>query len=180
MSKRKTMIGFGWIGATALAGACAATSVRTDYDRQTDFERYDTYAIRSGPLVKENDVADISDRVVRDRIRGALEDGLAGRGITPARQQSPDVIVTYSVTAMRDTELVETIGDDPNWSYGGHGVFPRVVDRGTLVIDVIDARDGQLVWRSIATAMDEDVRSAKFVERAVDKAMERFPPDTGS
>ena len=160
-----------------LAAACAATSVRTDYDRRTDFERYQTYAIEDGPLVREADVAAISDHRVRGRIQGALVHRLAAKGIAPASHERPDIIVTYAVTARRDQQLIETIGDDPNWGYGGSNLFPQDVERGTLVIDVIDARDGRLVWRSIATAEDEDVRSAGFIDRAVDKAMKRFPPD---
>lgn len=186
MSRRRTVLrDFGLLLAGQLVvaqlGACAATSVRTDYDPEANFERYRTYTIRSGPLVSERDVEVMPENVVRNRIHDELAEGLAGKGITPARLDPPDIIVTYAVTAEREPELVETVSEDPNWSYGGHNVFPRDVDRGTLVIDVIDNRAGKLVWRSIARAEDEDVRSAKFIERAVDKAMEKFPPmDTSS
>jgi hypothetical protein len=164
-----------------LAAACAATSVKTDYDRRADFARYRTYAIRSGPVVREADAEDLPPTVVHDRVLGALAHELAELGMAPAGQgRRPDVIITYSVTAERDPELVETVGGDPNWRYGGYNVFPRDVDRGTLVIDVIDADAKKLVWRSIARAEDEEVRSSEFIERAVEKAMKQFPPGASS
>lgn len=171
-----------WLMAAAAvpALACATTAVRTDYDRQADFGHYETYAIRSGSLVEEDDVAAVPDTIVRDRIHGALEREFEAMGFEPSGQRRPDIIVTYAVTAQREPELVQTVGDDPNWNYGGHNVFPRDVDRGTLVIDVIDANDGKLVWRSIAKAEDEDVRSDDFIRRAVDKAMSKFPPGVSS
>jgi hypothetical protein len=182
MNMRNAMPILGFPLAGLVAAACATTSVRTDYDRKTEFERYQTYAIADGPLVREADVAPVSDRNVRNRIHGALAHELAANGLMPASRERPDIIVTYAVTARRDQELIETIGDDPNWNYGGNSLFAQDVERGTLVIDVIDADAGKLVWRSIATAQGEDVRSPEFIARAVDKAMQRFPPhaDVGS
>jgi hypothetical protein len=168
------------LAAALLLGACATTSVRTDYDQRTDFARYQTYAIQSGPLVREDDVSVVPDARVRDRIHGAIERELAAKGVEPARHERPDILVTYAVTAMRQPELVETVSEDPSRNYASHGIFPREVDRGTLVIDVIETDAGRLVWRSIAKAENEDVQSAQFIWRAVDKAMEQFPPETAS
>ena len=161
--------------------ACATTSVRTDYDRGAEFDRYRTYLIRSGPLVRERDVVvEEPDRVVRDHIHDALSGELTARGLTPVSHEMPDIVVTYAVTARRERELVETIGGSPDWNYGGYNIFPRDVDRGTLVIDVIEVRTDKLVWRSIARAEDEEVRSAGFIDKAVEKAMNGFPPDVTS
>jgi hypothetical protein len=181
MIEQRTVTGaIGLLLTAVLAAACAATSVKTDFDRRADFDRYQTYAIRSGPVVREADAEELPPTVVRDRVQGALERELAELGMAPAGQRTPDIIITYAVTAERDPELVETVGGDPNWNYGGYNVFPRDVDRGTLVIDVIDTDAKKLVWRSIARAEDEDVRSTDFIERAVEKAMKQFPPDVSS
>jgi hypothetical protein len=170
MSRYTTVTGAIALPLTAmLAGACAATSVTTDFDQQANFAQYQTYAIKSGPVMREADASPLPPTVVRDRVHGALVRELSELGLAPAgRQQRPDIIVTYSVTAEREPELVDTVSTEPNWGYGGNNVFPRDVDRGTLVIDVIDMDARKLVWRSIAKAEEEDPRSSEFIERAVD------------
>jgi hypothetical protein len=164
-----------------LAAGCASTTVRTDYDRGANFARFSTYEIQPGPLAIEDAVSKTPDEVVRNRLHGALVDELAAKGIAPAGDRQPDMIVTYAVTARKRRELVEIMSEtDPNWNYGGDSIMPRDVKQAIVVIDVIDASTGKLVWRSFAEAENKDVASEKFLQKAVDKALDKFPAGRAS
>ena len=158
----------------AVAAACGTTSVTTDRDQRADFGRYRTYAIQPGRVQMEG-VEASPDTLVRDRIQDALKLELWSKGFEPARPGQADIVVTYAASSETRPELVETIASSPDWMYGGYNIFVQDVDRGTLVIDVIDARSSRLVWRSIARAEDENFRSEKFLGEAVDKALQKLP-----
>src|SRR6188508_1316804 len=140
--------------AACLAPACATTSVKTDYDRGVDLQRYRTFAIQPGPIA----LADTStpDSTVQDRIRDALRRELERKGIVQTAVRKPDMIVTYAASSKEKREWIETASTDPHWSCCGYQFFPEDVEHGTLIIDVIDGSSGELVWRAIAKAEDEE------------------------
>jgi hypothetical protein len=47
---------------------------------------------------------------------------------------------------------------------------------GTLVIDLVDSRSQKLVWRAYCTAVGSNLADASLIQKAVNKALERFPP----
>ena len=57
---------------------------------------------------------------------------------------------------------------------GPGGVFESAAP-GTLVIDFIDANTNKLVWRAVARAENKDFRKQENIEKAVDKALEKYP-----
>ena len=53
------------------------------------------------------------------------------------------------------------------------------IDRGTLVIDIWESSENQLLWRSTITdtlSSNAD-RNADRIDRGVEKALSEFPPD---
>lgn len=72
--------------------------------------------------------------------------------------------------------------------YDGFGsfagpVYARQNLRATLVLDIVDARTDELIWRGWASgvlAMDpKPERVQKFMSEAVQGILEKFPPDKG-
>jgi Domain of unknown function (DUF4136) len=157
-----------------VSAGCATTSVKTDYDPSADFARLRTYSIRPGRLAIDR-LASPSDTLVRDRIHDALRQGLAARGLVQAKSGSADMIVTYGAGTEPRVRLVEMVGGGPNPNYAGDDFWQREVERGTLVIDVLDRSGEQLLWRSVAKGENQNFRSSKFIEKAVDKALAKFP-----
>jgi hypothetical protein len=47
---------------------------------------------------------------------------------------------------------------------------------GTLVIDLVDARTQKLVWRAYCTAQGSGMSDPAFIQKAVSRALEHFPP----
>jgi hypothetical protein len=167
--------------AAALCAGCATTSVKTDYDRKADFNRYRTYAIKPGRLAEDN-LTGTPDTMVHSRIQDQLKQQLSAIGLQPAANPAnPDVIVTYGAGVETRRELVENLGGGgPNWNYGGNDIFARDVQQGTLVIDVIDARSQRMVWRAVTKGQNKNFRSEKFIRKAVDMALAKYPAPEAS
>jgi hypothetical protein len=162
--------------------ACASVSTSIDYDRTIDFSRYRTYSWRDGHRVTNP----IADR----RIKEAVDIALASRGLRRV-EGGADLNVYDHGRTSRDY-VVESWG--PTWGYGwrwgwpGHfGPTPVVVREipiGTLVIDLVDARDRELAWRGTArriidrAASPEERRAG--LQEAVDQLFRDYPPGARS
>jgi hypothetical protein len=66
------------------------------------------------------------------------------------------------------------------WGWGGTDVVVREITVGTLTVDMVDAKRGQLAWRGLATKKvddDEDPEDRdKHVFKAVSKIFKHYPP----
>ena len=172
-----------------LAAAClgCATSVRVDFDPREDFASYRTWAW----LPRSWEVAASKSRVDPELdalLRGAIERELGVRGFVQAGESPPDFLVTYHIRVQRqllrvlETPAMETL-TNPHRE-GGYEVqtskamlYPYEV--GTLVLDVAEARERQLVWRGIGTRR---VRTSfkRQAEDVVAELVAAFPPEPKS
>jgi hypothetical protein len=169
-------------------GACAGgPSVRTDYQPSTDFSAYHTFAIRPGRIVGEAGVVDPAGAsLTRQHIDDSLRADLRAKGLTES-DASPDIYVTYVAGAHTRQEW-EDLGPTAYADYGfywRHGPWPLGYDNwwvehdvthGTLVIDLVDAKTKQTVWRAFAEEDIERPVSAETIQTAVSKALEDYPP----
>jgi hypothetical protein len=121
------------------------------------------------------------DRYFQDRMQGAVERQLAGRGIA-LTSANADLLVHYHANI---SHRVDVDGVDRGLGYGAGGDAPAVTtyEAGTLVIDVIDRRTNRLVWRGWAQTNIEDAladpsRLAAVIDEATARMLERFPRTT--
>jgi len=169
----------------AAAGLGCATTVRVDFDPHEDFASYRTWAwLPRGWEVPASDVDPELDAL----LRGAIERELAARGFSQAGELTPDFLVTYHLRIQHqlvrgiETPAMQTLSS-PHRD-GGYEVVasrPSVLpyELGTLVLDVAEARERQLVWRGIGTRR---VRTSfkRRAEAVVTEIFEAFPPGRGS
>ncbi|HJU68289.1 MAG TPA: DUF4136 domain-containing protein [Gemmatimonadaceae bacterium] len=152
------------VGATLMG--CVSTQVTTDWDRNTSFASYHTYAWMETPRMQAMQQATLFDR----RLRAAVEQQLAVKGMQKADANGEaDLLIVYHA-GVEDKLDVHTSG------YFGRRVDVREYQQGMLVIDVVDARTKTLVWR--ATAKDEvgDADpSSDQIAKAVQKMFASFP-----
>jgi hypothetical protein len=172
-----------------VAAAClgCATSIRVDFDPQEDFASYRTWAW----LPRSWEVAASKSRIDPELdalLRGAIERELAARGFEQAADTPPDFLVTYHLRLRRElvrvieTPAMQTLANPHR--EGGYEVqaskpmlYPY--ELGTLVLDVAEARERQLVWRGIGTRR---VRTSfkRRAEAVVAEIFEAFPPEPRS
>lgn len=157
--------------------ACSTVRVSTDYDRLTTFDKYKTYAW----------AAQASANAALDgAVRGALDQALAAKGLKKQEGKRPDLYAVYHFTkaSKADTKHYTDWGQPGSGYYAGWAVTTQTdaaIDRakpGALVLDFVDGRRQQLVWRSVtpqvaAGAKGDDVQRAKGAVKAM---LAGFPP----
>jgi hypothetical protein len=179
-----------FLALSALTLACSGIRVDHDYDPSANFASLQTWAWlphagRSGDPRLDNALLD-------SRIRAAVESELAAKGYARASSGKPDFQVTYHLSVEGKLAVDTVYRDYPPGSYGRVGyrrggwgyteTRVREYDEGTLLIDVLQAESGALLWRGsgVATVREESTpeKRTKRINTAVEKILERFPPNS--
>jgi hypothetical protein len=162
-----------------LVSACGPTlQVKTDYDRQATFSQYRSFRIDEGQFIEKG--VPTQNTIVKDRIQAALHNQLSAQGLTPAGEAA-DLAVRYAAGARTVKEL-ESVGYGYPMAVGPYwGPYPgdfwvNEYPEGTLVVDLIDTRSNKLVWRAYVKSEGSGMSDQKFINKAVAKAFENFPP----
>jgi len=156
------------------AGAFAST--KTDYDHSINFEKYQTFAWKNS-VRPGNGI--VNNSIVESRLQNAVNGQLIKKGMRED-DRNPDVYIVAHVGAksVSDIEYMPAYGWR-HWRWMGPDVFVNRYVQGTTVIDIVDARTNQLVWRSIETDTGSnvlDVQSEKKVDKMAADAFKHFPP----
>jgi len=167
------------LAAVAAVGLSACSTLKTSYDARpgTDFTKYKTFAFK--------DTEDIKNAILLDRIKGALSTQLTAKGLT-RNDDSPDLWVVAHPRLSKQTQINTY---NTGWGYGyygwrgGMGTTTSTVEEipvGTLIVDLVDTKEKELVWRG--TASDTLKENATPEERdknlnaAMAKLFENYPP----
>ncbi|MEM9382599.1 MAG: DUF4136 domain-containing protein [Planctomycetota bacterium] len=175
------------LSALALA-ACASPSVTSDFDPESDFASFRTFAfLEPDPFI----AAPTGARdVVLEGIVAATRDDLTSKGLTLAEEtEDADLVVSFSLGARERVEVNEypayfernEYGDGTaDWGYPYVGqVGVHAFREGTLAIDMVNPEHGRPVWhgRTQGTITERMARDPeKTVRDAVNAILERFPP----
>ena len=186
---RKTLWIVAALAALLMQGCATGAQVRVDFDPKTDFQALRSYAW--APMTTEERQQKSRNSLTHERIQSAVDAHLATRGYKKVAEAQADFLVTHSVTVESRTQVNETRMSVGYGRYGAHGgvgvgygipvnttVYQYKV--GTLVIDVIDARQKRLVWRgSGERTLGEDQAPEKrteIINTTVNEVLSRFPP----
>ncbi len=160
---------------------CSSLKVNQDWDRSANFSQYKTYAWQdSGETVR-----DVSP-LIHERVVAAIDQQMSAKGFQKT-ESNPDVYVTYM--SDDDEQLrIDTkhfgyrMGSAWYWG-GGRGTSTSTVrsyTKGTLVLDMWDARAKQLIWRATASDIvsENPEKNTTKVNKAVARMFAKFPPPT--
>lgn len=182
---------------TLVWGLVGCAPVQVDRNRAINFDAYKKYAwvkpdIQTGknPLLNSS----LSDA----NIRTAIEGEFAKRGLTRSDSQ-PDFYVMYHEYTQPETRTVA----NPTPTYPVYGYGPRAFyyggrlipmgytywyhpwstgyhtehfTEGTLIVDVIDARTNELIWRgSIENPVGDSARLGRQFAREAQEILKRYP-----
>lgn len=184
------------VAALLLLSACASVTVNTDYATNTDFTAYKTYAWHPGPPPSSKHLDEMGGDIFDARVHRAVDQVLSAKGFT--KSDKPDFYVNYNVVTQQRMSIdsYNTYAGygpgwgwgwyDPWWAWGGptHTTVSYYT-QGTLILDIIDAKSGKLVWRATAVGPIDQARTAQKRVQQVDQVVQRmlanFPPQrTGS
>lgn len=160
---------------------CSSISVSSDYDVYADFTKYKTFYIYKGEL-RGSELEDAP--LVKKRVLEAIESELQKKGFTDTDSVKADLTV-YALANTADKVNVSSYG----YGYGyGWGPYPygRNIDvtyytQGSLIIDFVDNKKDELIWRGIGTAALKNTGTPderkKFINEVVAKILDQYPPD---
>ena len=164
---------------TILLTSCSSVRVASDYDREVNFNQYESYAFFKPGI----DKAEISD-LDKKRILRAIEAEMQRKGFT--KSENPDLLVSIFTKTNENINIYQN--NIMGWGYGwgwhpwywgsGFNTVNRTSE-GTLYIDLIDAEGKELVWQGMGTAaLASDVnKKQKRINEIVSEILEKYPPE---
>jgi uncharacterized protein DUF4136 len=157
------------------AAACAPVTVSSHVLPSADFARYRTFDWGPADALPTSDARLERDAFFQDHVQGAVEHGLAARGFARVSTGTPDLLIHYHANVTQRIDI-NRLGDDRGSCYDNDCRVRVVeVEAGTLVLDVIDARTNQLVWRGWAqNNLQNTIRSRDRMERQIDEVVSRM------
>jgi hypothetical protein len=166
------------IVAIVFALACSSMTVRADHDSQNDFSAYSAFALfeRQGKESRRPQMSPIVDRRIAAKMASELED----KGFATISPRKADFLVTF-YTAVRRRVVINRTGwyGWGGWGWRGGATWVNSYPEGTLVIDIIDRRSRQLVWRGVGGgAFTSNNPSDEKVAKRVSKILSSFPPES--
>lgn len=171
--------------AALVLNACAGIPVSTDYDPNWQLPASPAYAWMPHPMHAVDPMVD--NDLVAARIYRAVDEQLAARGFNVAKSENDvNLLVTYHIGEEEKLD-VNTFhshyGYYPCWHCWGPGfdsdVWVSQYTQGKLIIDMVDAKTKQLVWRGIASrrvpSFDSPQERDQFVRDSVAAIFKKFP-----
>ncbi len=158
----------------AVAAGCSSIKVMQDYTPGTDFSAYRTFSLMSRAEAEARFGPSTTEPSVQLQIEEALQRELISRGLQPAVGASPDLTVVHHA---RRQQAVDKSTYGRTYTYSNNGTAEPVpitkqVDEGALLVDLVDARTGRLVWRG--EGKGKPVR--KNIDLAAAAILAQYPP----
>lgn len=156
--------------------ACSTMTVTDDHDSQVDFATFSSFALFERPA-KERRGPQMSD-LVDGRIASSVAADLANKGLTSTTPSDADILVTFYTSVKRRVVVNGGGWYGYRWRYWGGGMSTVTsYPEGTLVVDIIDRRSRELVWRAVgAGAFSKMNPTDEQVQKKVTRVLRDFPP----
>lgn len=168
---------------------CSSISYHNDYDPSIDFARYKTYQWYSGDHVEGD--ALVGYPLVQKRLINSVDRVLTEKGYTEIKEGEADFVVILHAGLKEHTKM-------NTYGYGGYG-YGRygygwsgtggmattdviTYDEATLVIDIANVLNKELVWRGTATGIvgspeDDQAKAQAKADDVVGNILSTFPPE---
>jgi hypothetical protein len=149
--------------------SCSSVAVKSDFDATANFAQYKTFDFMS----RSRDGNPLHNK----RVEAAIEQELVAKGMQKQTAGRPDLLVAYH-TNVKDKIDVDTYG----YRYGRYGrrvgtyTTVQKYQQGTVVVDLVDAKERELVWRGWAKGQANDSVAKDKVDDTVAKILAEYPP----
>ena len=155
--------------------SCSSIRVYSDYDKKIDFAQYKTYAYYKNGI----DKAEVSD-LDKKRILRAIDEVMATKGFT--KSDTPDMLISINAKSEQNVNVNQY---NSGWGFGwGWGPFwggtntVSTSTDGILTIDLIDAKQKELIWQGEGTGyLTKNVdKKDENVKEFVTQILAQYPP----
>jgi len=165
--------------AMLLVGCASSYDIKYDYDVDSNFSAFKTYAwipraVSQGPTSATSAMQ--NNTLLDKRIRNAVDAQMQSKGFT-LTEDNPDVLVVYHTGAQNKVDVT-------SMGYGYWGAASNVdvysYTEGTLIVDLVNANTKQLAWRGSATGVVDPGSSPEQMEANINNVVTRmfanYPP----
>lgn len=157
-----------------LVVSAAAQSVQSDFDRTFRFSNLKTFSFAVQRRAATDPLA--GDTLNDGRIRSGLESQLLANGFR-METEKPDFVIAYYVTTKNRLNVQDYSYGPPRW-WGSRDIRVNQYAEGTLMVDFIDVRTNQVVWRGRATGALELKGVDKKITKSTEKLVKQFLKDS--
>jgi hypothetical protein len=163
----------------ATTASCATMTVSAHIERNIDFSEYVTYNWGARDNFPVGDPRLDNNQFFRDYLEGAIEKRMTAKGYELTKTGQPDLLLHYHASVNQKVDVYDA--DRSHGYYTGTTETSIVeFEQGTLIVDVVDAKTGRLMWRgwaqdSMTGIIDNQPRLEKQVEEGVTKMMALLP-----
>lgn len=160
----------------ALVGACltgiaTAQKVVSQYDRATDFSKFKPY---KWIIIKGT----TPNQITAQNMVGLVNTALGQKGLLQS-EGNTDLLVGFETSVDQQRQINWFNNGGPRMGGMGQAATSNI-EVGTLVVDMYDPGQKQLVWRSSATKTltpgGNPEKNYERLQKAVDKLLKDFPP----
>lgn len=157
-----------------MAVSAMAQSVQSDFDRSFRFSDLKTFSFAVQKRAATDPLG--SDTLNDGRIRKGLESQLTSSGFRMETEKS-DFVIAYYVTTKNKLNVQDFGYGPPRW-FGSRDIRVNQYSEGTLMVDFIDAKSNQVIWRGRASGTLEMKGVDKKISKSVEKLIKQFLKDT--
>jgi hypothetical protein len=161
--------------------ACAARmTVSSHVEPGLTLSRYHTFDWGPADALPTGDPRLDQDPFFRDHVQGAVERGLSAKGLRLPATGSPDLLIHYHAHISQRIDVNRIDHVDGYCSQPGCPSDTVQYEAGTLVLDVVDAQTGRLIWRgwaqnSVRDMLEDREVMADTIDQAVARMLGRLP-----
>ena len=167
--------------------SCSSLSYKTDYDPAIDFSTYKTYMWYTGKMPADDALS--ANPLIKKRVEAGVDKALEAKGFTVGAEDAFDYVVIIHAGNKEKMQITNYGYSGYGYGryghgWGGYGGYSQTdvhqYDETTLVIDILDAKSKEMVWRGTATGIvkkySDQEKMQEAINRVVEKMLTDFPP----
>ena len=167
-----------WIIVPICLGCNTILKVYSDYDRSYDLRTFKTYQWAEVHELESKNNPLYFNELTDKRIKSISDKQLKLKGFSLV-DDKPDVIIHYHIMVNDRYSL----SSDPYGLYGSYWTRPGgntilyMYKEGILIIDMMDSKSNNLVWRGYAVSVledDEEEISELTLNKAIARILQRY------
>lgn len=163
-------------------GSCSTSNVLyTDYDKEVDLGKYKTFKFYEITLDNKTDWEPRQENL--EKLKTAIRRELEARNYQ-YDESNADLLVNIGLVLTKEVQTRETdIRDAPayvgqrNYTWQSQEVVIRQWDAGTLIVDLVDAKENELRWQGVIKEVltKNQKKAEERINASVAEVFKKFP-----
>lgn len=158
--------------------SCSSMKVMVKYDDEVNFEDYKTYKFVQP---KHRQKQSVKDPFFKKETIAEIRPLMEAKGFQEAETiEEADLLLHFYAYVKNQSDYMPPTYHRGRWGRV-HRVSPGHVvhyKTGTLVIDMVDAKQKELVWQGVGKGVLDRYNPATDLVKAVNEVLKAFPPKT--